>query len=76
MIEILIRGNEVGAGISNDTGNAQITAIDRQANMLVSIEFTPEAWRQFLKQAPRIKGVGIPLAGRVPIINPENGSSF
>lgn len=75
MIELRILPNEVGVGTNNETGNASITALDRQANILVSIELSPDAWKAFLEAAPRVRGVGIPISGRLPLIVPDGNGN-
>jgi len=64
MIHIRVLGDQVGVGTDEDTGNPQVTAVDHRSNILVAIEFTPDAWKAFLRNAPRLRGVGIPVAGR------------
>lgn len=75
MIEIRVLGDQVGIGTNNETGNAVVNAIDHKANTVVSIELTPEAWKAFVAAVPKLKGVGITIAGRVPsLVVPGNGN--
>ncbi len=69
-IVIRILGDQVGVGTDDASGNVVVNALDKQANTVVAIEFTPEAWRAFLEAAPRLRGVGIPIAGRAPLYVP------
>lgn len=72
-IVISVLPNEVGVQLL-ENGNVGVHGLDRQANMIVQIEFGPEAWRSFVKNAGRLRGAGIPHAAGTPLYVPGNGN--
>lgn len=58
MINIHIVPNEIGVAIS-PAGNPLLTGLDKQANVMVSIEVNAQYWQAFLQNAGRLRGAGI-----------------
>lgn len=67
MITHRMLGDEIGVGVL-ENGNAGIMATDKAANTAFVIELSPQAWKAFLLNAPRLAGVGIPIVGRSGLI--------
>lgn len=63
MIQTRILPDQFSIGVM-ENGNAGLIASDTAANTQVVIELSPEAWKQLIQNAPRLKGVGIPIVGR------------
>jgi hypothetical protein len=56
-------GVELGAN-----GNPCVFGADPEHGQMVRIEFSPEGFKAFLKNAQRVKGIGIAQAGLADII--------
>jgi hypothetical protein len=72
VIHLECRGDEIGFGLLED-GNVGVTSVDRKGNMMVTVVFTPESWRAFLKNAGRLQGLGIHVPNRKVEVIPLDG---
>lgn len=63
---LAMRPDQIGFALTEE-GNPAITAKDNGNGLLVTIEFTPESWKAFLRNAPRLRGVGIHAANRIEV---------
>lgn len=74
-IETRILPSDFSIGISPENGNAQLIAMDREANTIIVIELTKDAWEGLLRNGPRLRGVGIPHVRTPGLVLPASGDN-